>query len=45
MSGYTEGTITERGVLKEGLVLLEKPFDETRLLCAVREALDRVMVG
>ena len=40
MSGYTEGAISRQGVLREGSVLLEKPFTPDRLARAVREALD-----
>ena len=40
MSGYTEGAISRQGVLREGSVLLEKPFTNDRLATAVREALD-----
>jgi CheY-like chemotaxis protein len=41
MSGYTNGVISQHGVLAEGVVLLEKPFTSVRLAGAVREVLDR----
>jgi hypothetical protein len=41
MSGYTNGAITQHGVLMEGAVLLEKPFTVDRVVRAVREALAR----
>ncbi|MGE0456117.1 MAG: PAS domain S-box protein [Vicinamibacteria bacterium] len=41
MSGYTDGAISQHGILGEGLALLEKPFSADRLARAVREALDR----
>jgi CheY-like chemotaxis protein len=42
MSGYTNGAISQQGVLGEGVMLLEKPFTGDELARAVREALDRV---
>ena len=39
MSGYTNGAISQHGVLGDGVMLLEKPFTGDRLLGAVREAL------
>ena len=41
MSGYTNGAISQHGVLGEGVVLLEKPFTADKLARAVREVLDR----
>ena len=41
MSGYTDGAISQQGVLGEGVALLEKPFTADELARAVREALDR----
>jgi two-component system cell cycle sensor histidine kinase/response regulator CckA len=40
MSGYTDGAISQHGVLGEGVMLLEKPFTGDKLARAVREALD-----
>ena len=40
MSGYTDGVISQHGVLKEGVHLLQKPFTGRKLAQAVREALD-----
>jgi len=44
MSGYTNGAISQQGVLGEGVMLLEKPFTADSLARAVREALDRPAV-
>ena len=41
MSGYTNGAISQHGVLGGGVMLLEKPFTGSTLARAVREALDR----
>jgi signal transduction histidine kinase/ActR/RegA family two-component response regulator len=41
MSGYTEGAISQQGILTEGVDLLEKPFTADQLLSAVRHALAR----
>jgi hypothetical protein len=41
MSGYTDGAISQHGILGEGLMLLEKPFSGDKLARAVRDALDR----
>ncbi len=40
MSGYTEETITHRGVLESGTRFIQKPFSIDGLARAVREALD-----
>ncbi len=40
MSGYTADVIAHRGVLKEGIEFLEKPFSVTQLAGKVREVLD-----
>lgn len=40
MSGYTADVIADRGVLDDGVHLLEKPFSSATLAKAVREALD-----
>ncbi len=45
MSGYTDGAITQQGVLAEGVALLEKPFSGERLALRVREMLDRTRAG
>jgi FixJ family two-component response regulator len=42
MSGYTDGTISDRGMLAEGAALLEKPFTPDSLAHAVRAALDEL---
>jgi CheY-like chemotaxis protein len=41
MSGYSDGAISQHGVLGEGILLLEKPFSVASLEHAVRAALDR----
>lgn len=40
MSGYTANAIVQHGELQEGVLLLQKPFTELRLVSKVREALD-----
>jgi two-component system cell cycle sensor histidine kinase/response regulator CckA len=40
MSGYTETTIADQGVLEPGVYLLHKPFTEEALIRKVREVLD-----
>jgi PAS domain S-box-containing protein len=40
MSGYSNGTISERGILVQGVQLLEKPYTSDALARAVRQALD-----
>jgi PAS domain S-box-containing protein len=45
MSGYTEGAISQQGVLSEGVSLLEKPFTRDTLTRAIRRALDRPANG
>jgi len=39
MSGYTDGTIARRGMVQEGVALLEKPFTRRNLAQRVRELL------
>ena len=41
MSGYTEGAITEHGILSADVALLDKPFTNDVLKRTVRQALDR----
>ena len=40
MSGYTASVIADRGVLKEGVNFIQKPFSKEFLAVKVREALD-----
>jgi two-component system, cell cycle sensor histidine kinase and response regulator CckA len=40
MSGYTDDTITHRGVLDEGTSFIQKPFNVQALAVKVREVLD-----
>lgn len=40
MSGYTADVIAQRGVLEEGMNLIEKPFSSTVLATRVRDILD-----
>jgi two-component system, cell cycle sensor histidine kinase and response regulator CckA len=40
MSGYTDSTIADQGVLESGIYLLHKPFTEVALIRKVREVLD-----
>jgi len=40
MSGYTDDVIAHRGVLAQGMLLVQKPFTRNKLLQKVREALD-----
>jgi len=40
MSGYTDSTIADQGVLEPGTNLLHKPFSEEALIQRVREVLD-----
>ncbi len=39
MSGYTQNVVLQQGVLKEGVVMLIKPFNSASLLRTVREVL------
>lgn len=39
-SGYTGRLVTQSGRLPEGSRLLQKPYDASTLVCAVRAALD-----
>jgi len=41
MSGYTEETIVEHGVLHPGIAFLHKPFTSATLVGKIREVLDR----
>ncbi len=41
ISGYTDETISRRGVLEEGVAFLQKPFTPSRLAHKVREVLDQ----
>lgn len=41
MSGYMNGTISDRGLLAADVRLVEKPFTATSLAQAVRKALDQ----
>ena len=40
VSGYTADVITHRGVLKEGMHFLQKPFAIGELAAKIREVLD-----
>jgi FixJ family two-component response regulator len=40
MSGYTDDDIVRRGALELGRRFVQKPFNASGLLAAVREALD-----
>jgi FixJ family two-component response regulator len=40
MSGYARPVLASTGTLDPGVILLEKPFSESALLCAVRQVLD-----
>jgi len=40
ISGYTDATISQHGVLDEGITLLQKPFSPSALAVRVREMLD-----
>jgi len=39
MSGYTEGLLSDHGVLEAGINLIEKPFTEKSLLAKLREVI------
>ena len=41
MSGYTEETIVQHGVLNPGIAFLHKPFSAEALGRKIREVLDR----
>jgi CheY-like chemotaxis protein len=40
MSGYTANIIANQGVLKEGVLFIQKPFSKNELAIKVRDALD-----
>ena len=40
ISGYTDETITQHGVLEEWINFVEKPFTPTALVTKVRQVLD-----
>jgi hypothetical protein len=40
MSGYTDTSIAQHGVLEPGISLLHKPFTEEALVRKIREVLD-----
>jgi two-component system, cell cycle sensor histidine kinase and response regulator CckA len=40
MSGYSDGTVSDRGLLARGVTLVEKPFTIAALAAAIRKALD-----
>jgi hypothetical protein len=39
MSGYTEGILSDHGVLETGINLIQKPFTEKSLLAKLREVI------
>ena len=41
MSGYTDDSIVQQGVLDEGIAFIQKPFSPAALIQKVRETLDR----
>ena len=41
MSGYTEDAIVQHGVLKPGIVFLNKPFTAETLAGKIQDVLDR----
>ncbi len=41
MSGYTDDLIAQQGILREGTILVEKPFTPEALSRKIREALER----
>jgi len=40
VSGYTDDTISQSGLLKEGIIFLQKPYSPSELLQLVRDTLD-----
>ena len=45
MSGYTDNAILHRGVLKEGIPFLEKPFEPNILAAKIREVLEGIQTA
>ncbi len=45
MSGYAQPVLGERGTLDPGVILIEKPFSEPKLLAKVRDVLDGDLVA
>jgi CheY-like chemotaxis protein len=45
MSGYAQPMLGDGGTLKEGVLLLEKPFTEPVLLAKVEQALQRELAA
>ena len=45
MSGYPQQIIASRGVIEQGVALVEKPFDKETLLHSVREVIDGSVVA
>jgi len=41
MSGYTDDSIVQQGVLDEGIAFIQKPFSPAALIQKVRETLHR----
>jgi hypothetical protein len=40
MSGYTANVIAHRGILKEGVNFIQKPFSRQEMALKIREVLD-----
>jgi len=41
VSGYTDGTVVEHGVLEQGVSFLQKPYTSEQLAHKVRAVLDK----